>query len=145
MGKRATTMSKKTKRKAKSATSANKRSQQETTALADVLECIRGNGCLHWSEILPLSGVNKTYLYHREVKSSPMTKIALKRLLLEFDCMVTTHEHYDCGKVYAPLSRRQYQCGDRTNHGPDQIPYANVDPRYSEEYDDWSLESDEVL
>jgi hypothetical protein len=141
MGKRATTMSKKTKRKVKGATSATqKRSKQETVALEDVLEFVLGNGCLHWNEILPLSGVNKTY--HREVKSSPVTKIALELLLLEFDNMVNTHEHESCGKLYAPLSRRQCQCGDRTNHGqdPSESPYADVDPRYSEAYDDWPLE-----
>jgi hypothetical protein len=65
MGKGATTMSKKTKRKGKGATSASKkRGKQETIALEDVLEIVLGNGCLHC-----------------EVKSSPVTKIALKGLL----------------------------------------------------------------
>jgi hypothetical protein len=87
-----------------------------------------------------LSGVNKTYQH--VIKSSPVTKIALERLLREFDRMVTTHEHEYCGKLYAPLSSRQCQCNDRTGYGgdPSQNPYADIDPRYSEEYDNWPLE-----
>jgi hypothetical protein len=141
MGKRVTTLSKKTKRKVQSATSTNKkRSRQDTIALEDVLEFVLGNGWLHWSEIMPLSGVNKTY--QRVIKSSPVTKTALERLLLAFDRMVTTNEHEYCGKLYAPLSRRRCQCNDRTGdyEDPSQNPYADVDPRYSEEYDDWPLE-----
>jgi hypothetical protein len=68
MGKLATTVARGTKRKGKRATSANKKgSKQETLALEDVLEIVFGNGCLHWSEIMTLSGVNKAY--HRVVKS----------------------------------------------------------------------------
>jgi hypothetical protein len=128
MGKGATTMSKKTKRKGKGATSASKkRGKQETIALEDVLEIVLGNGCLHC-----------------EVKSSPVTKIALKGLLSELDSMVVTHEHEYCGKVYAPLSKRQCRCpcGDLPNQwadDPSQSPYADVDPRYLEDHDDWPL------
>jgi hypothetical protein len=67
-----------TKHKVERATrSANKkRSKQENVALEDVLDIVFGNGCLHWSAIITLSAVNKAY--HRVVKSSPVTKIALK-------------------------------------------------------------------
>jgi hypothetical protein len=56
--------------------------------------------------------------------------------------MAATHEHRDCRKLYAPLSRRKCQCNDRTGDDwdPSQNPYADVDPRYMEQYDDWPLE-----
>jgi hypothetical protein len=88
---------------------------------------------------LPLSGVNKAY--HHLVKLSPDSKIALERLLLELDSsMAATHTHEYCGNIYAPLAKRQCQCGGNHREDPSQSPYTEVDPRYLEEYDDWPLE-----
>ena len=138
-------MSQGTKRNIESATSASKKrtnKQHETTvALEDVLENVLENGFLHWSEILPLSGVNKAC--HCLIKLSPYSKIALERLLLELDSMAATHKHASCGKIYAPLSKRQCQCvNPRYRHREghrSRSPYAEVDPRYLAEYDDLPL------
>jgi hypothetical protein len=140
MDKLATTVSQGTKHKVERATTRadTKRSKEET--VERVVEIVFGKRCLHWSEIMTLSRVNKTY--HRVVKSSPVTKIALERLLSELDSMAVTHEHHYCGEIYAPLSERQCNCPCSGEEGadPSMSPYADVDPRYLKEYDEWSLE-----
>jgi hypothetical protein len=141
MSKVASTVSQGTKRKVERATSANEKgSKQETVELEDVLEIVFGNECLHWSEMMTVSRVNKAY--HRVVKASPVTKIALEQLLLELDTMAVTQKHTYFGKIYAPLSTRQcqYRCSGEEGYDPSQSPYADVDPRYLKEYDDWPLE-----
>jgi hypothetical protein len=147
MSKRATTtMSQGTKRNVdiaiESAISASKKRTSKRDGTEDVLEIVLGNGFLHWSDMMMLSGVNKAC--YRLVKSSLVLKVALEELLVKLDPIVITNTHFGfCNLVYAPRSKCQCDCKetkyDEENH-PSNSPFANVDPRFLDEYDHWPVE-----
>eukprot|EP00547_Thalassionema_nitzschioides_P005943 CAMPEP_0194203894 /NCGR_PEP_ID=MMETSP0156-20130528/3546_1 /TAXON_ID=33649 /ORGANISM="Thalassionema nitzschioides, Strain L26-B" /LENGTH=344 /DNA_ID=CAMNT_0038929747 /DNA_START=320 /DNA_END=1354 /DNA_ORIENTATION=- len=95
------------------------------------------HGFLHWKEAIVLSSVDWALFKEYEKHCG----VILKPLLTCLNSLVRSDLHEHCGKVYAPLSKRECDC-DRTpkdweSCAKDQ-PLAHLDPRYKQEYDSWS-------
>lgn len=102
------------------------------------MELVLAHNCLHWSDAISLGmtchGSQRMYEKHRDHILSP--------LLMYLEEFAGSNKHRCCGKVYAPKSKRTCTCGDKVSpedrKHPQNQDLAVMDPRYKDDYDDWS-------
>lgn len=90
---------------------------------------------LGWRDVVNLVAVNRDF--RRQYKDRQ--DAVLETLLSYLDGLVGTNIHDDCGKIYAPLSRRKCQCQldeEESDHPENQRVGPGFDPRYEDEYDE---------